>query len=179
MASKGLLTLSAAHVAAFCRSRPDLAAPDIYFHILPATVDRDALVRLQKIQLEKLPGISIAACQLRPQSRGHVHICSAAPLAPPWITPNYLDNPLNRHVIIEGLRGARRIAAAQPLADFIDHQISPAKDIVSDADLLAHARRVVDASIMPRIISGNTNAPTIAIAEKASDIILADAVKMP
>src|SRR5579871_10116 len=36
---KGLLTLSAAHIAAFCKSRPDLASPDIQFHILPATMD--------------------------------------------------------------------------------------------------------------------------------------------
>jgi choline dehydrogenase len=204
---KGLLTLSAAHIAAFCKSRPDLSGPDIQFHILPATMDLEKLVNEQKMELEAAPGLTIAPCQLRPESRGHIRIKSPDPSVYPAIFANYLADPLDQEVAVAGLKWARKIGEAPALSPYVDHEMDPGAAVASDAQLLEFARlagstiyhpvgtcqmghgpmavvddqlrvrgleglRVVDASVMPRLVSGNTNAPTIMIAEKASDMIL-------
>jgi choline dehydrogenase len=204
---KGLLTLSAAHIAVFCKSRPDLAGPDIQFHILPATMDTQKLLEEQVMELEGEPGLTIAPCQVRPESRGSIRIKSADATQYPAIQPNYLSDPIDQQVVVASLNWGRKIASQPALAKWIDHELLPGPDIRTDAELLEFARkagstiyhpvgtcqmghgpaavvdpqlrvqglerlRVVDASIMPRLCSGNTNAPTIMIAEKAADMIL-------
>ena len=204
---KGLLTLSAAHVAAFCKSRPDLAGPDIQFHILPASQNLEKAMVEGKMELDSAPGLTIAPCQVRPESRGTIRIKSADPTVYPAIAPNYLSDSLDQEVAVAGLKWGRKIASQPALARYIDHEMLPGPDFTDDEALLGYARmagstiyhpvgtcqmgqgpmavvdaqlrvrgveglRVVDASVMPRLVSGNTNAPTIMIAEKAADMVL-------
>ena len=106
---------------------------------------------------------------------------------------------LMRHIlsqpVLAGYRGAELPASAgahtdeqieqfiRDHADTIYHPVGTCRMgndalAVVDAELCVHGMaglRVVDASIMPRVVGGNTNAPTIMIAEKAADLIKAAA----
>jgi len=204
---KGLLTLSAAHIQAFVKTRPELSSPDVQFHILPATMDLEKFKTQQVMELNKFPGLTTAPCQLRPESRGSIHIKSPDPREYPAIRPNYLADPIDQQTAVAGIRWARKIVSQPAMEKYRGEEIMPGEAIESDDEILGFAReagstiyhpvgtckmgtddmavvdsqlrvkgvqglRVIDASIMPRLISGNTNAPTIMIAEKVADIIL-------
>ena len=96
----------------------------------------------------------------------------------------YYGHPRNRiWKILANITDNEMLATeAGKFANTIFHPVSTCrmgKDenaVVSDR-LIAHGLsnlRIVDASVMPHITSGNTNAPTIMIAEKAADMIIED-----
>jgi choline dehydrogenase len=199
----GPLTLAASQVCIFTKSRPELERPDIQFHMQPLSADKPAE------GVHPFSAFTSSVCQLRPHSRGFVRITSPDPMKYPSIQPNYLSVEEDCRVVVDAIKVARKIAAAQPLAEVITEEYVPGEKFMSDDELLDAARqysqtiyhpagtckmgsddmavvdarlrvhglqglRVVDASIMPVIISGNTNAPTIMIAEKAADMIKED-----
>jgi len=191
---KGPLTIAAGTSGAFFKTSPRLASPDIQIHFLPFSTDK------MGEKLHALSGFTASVCQLRPESRGSLRIKSADPSVPPEIRINYLATETDRRAFIDGIRILRKILAEvdpgpkvqsdDELLDFcrrtgstVYHPTSTCRmgsDALAVVDQRLRVRgieglRVVDASVMPDLMSGNTNAPTIMIAEKASDMILQDA----
>lgn len=204
---RGLLAMSPAHAGAFARTRPELATPDMQYFFTPASYEGG---RSGRAPLERQPGMSCGCSQLRPESRGWVAAISPDPKAPPEIQPNYLADSIDQTTLVAGMRLARRILAASPLARFVAEETFPGAGARTDEDLLDHARRtgstiyhpigscrmgidpsavvdtrlrvvgiqglrVIDASIMPTMPSGNTYAATNMVAEKGADLVLKDA----
>lgn len=198
---RGALTFSPAIVFGFARTRPELAQPDIQYHLMHMSFSSDT-TRL----LEKQPGMTMSVYQCMPESRGSIHIGSSDPLGKPVLRPNFLATQRDRETIVAGIRLGRRVIGNSLMDKYRSHETLPGEQAESDEDILDFARRtgqsgyhpvgtckmgndrmavvddqlrvhgianlrVVDASIMPTLTSGNTNAPTIMIAEKGADMI--------
>lgn len=205
----GPLTMPPSTLGAFAKSDPDLASPDLEWHVQPLSLPKFGEA------LHPYGAITPSVCNLRPTSRGHVRLADADPMVYPKISCNYLSTDADRAVAVRGLRMTRQIMASPALAHHRPEEVLPGPHVVSDDDLQAAASelgttifhpvgtcamgafdargvprsaatvldtdcrvhrvaglRVVDASAMPTITSGNTNAPVMLIAERAARAIL-------
>ena len=199
----GPMTMAASLATGFLKTRPEVATPDIQFHIQPWSADSPGE------GVHPFSAFTMSVCQLRPESRGEVRLKDRDPKSYPAIHPNYLATETDQRTIVDGVKIARRIADAAPLQSKIAGEHQPGAGVESDEALLDWVRntattiyhptgtckmgpdpqavvdarlrvrgiqglRVADCSIMPEIVSGNTNAPAIMIGEKASDLLLQD-----
>jgi choline dehydrogenase-like flavoprotein len=202
LGKRGPATSNLAEGGGFVSSRTaDNDRPDIQFHFVPAMLDDHGR--------HILPGrgMTIHACPLRPFSRGEIRLKSADPAEAPAMQPNYLQDPRDLELILEGARLAKEIFM-QPVfntirdgfifpeasvrsrdeeidfirrkAETVYHPVGTCKMgndtmAVVDSELKVHGLenlRIADASIMPELVSGNTNAPAIMIGEKCADSVL-------
>lgn len=134
MAGSGILTYSAAVVGAFgCTGLVERA--DVQFVIAPGSFKEGRIG-----ELEAKPGLSFGVWQMRPESRGHVHIVSNDQSISPTIAPHYLSTTLDRQTIVAGLRIGRELASQPSLAPFIVAETVPGPQADSNEALLQYAR---------------------------------------
>jgi choline dehydrogenase len=209
----GIATTFPYEGGAFMKSRPELLAPDIQAHFMPA-LEKTANLRWPKLwgrePVEANHGFTIRVGPVNPDSRGHIALRSAEPRDAPMIHANYLATEFDKRTTIDAIKMMRKVIAQPAFDPYRGHELAPGPErdsdealrdwlkdaagttlhpvgtckmgsdpmAVVDASLKVHGierLRVADASIMPIISSGNTNAPSIMIGEKASDLILAAA----
>ena len=197
----GLLSTPFAEGGAFFKSSPDVDRPDLQLHFCISVVDDHArklhrgygfschvcVVRpksrgevfLNSANPMDAPGIDP---QFLSDERDLELMREGVKTMRKILQSPALAHYRNKEIYTEGMQSDEDIDAhIRSRSDTIYHPVGTCKmgmdDLaVVDPQLRVHGLqnlRVVDASIMPRLIGGNTNAPTFMIAEKAADMILA------
>jgi choline dehydrogenase len=136
LTGKGMLSYSPSLVAASVKVLETSATPDMQVTFAPGSF-KDGQIG----ELERTPGLSASAWQMRPLSRGYVEARSSQPGDMPAINPRYLSDETDRRAIVGGLRFARQLFDAPALKQFVTEESLPGRDVQSDDELLDYARR--------------------------------------
>ena len=196
---QGPLTSNGVEAGGFLRTRTDLDAPDIQMHFIPAQFQEEGLVpgtghgfTMGGNVTKAISRGYVAVVSPDPTAKPHIvhnyfsepedmrsqvaglrmcmEIARTAPLAE-WASEQILAPASDSDTDLE--------AYVRANAQTTYHPVGTCKMGVDDLAVVdpelrvrgVEGLRVVDASIMPTIPRGNTNAPTIAVAEKAADIL--------
>jgi choline dehydrogenase-like flavoprotein len=121
-------------------SGPD-AGPDLMFHFyqVPFTLHTERLGYPVPAH-----GVSMTPNVPKPRSVGRMWLTSADPTVKPALDFRYFTDPdgHDERAIVEGIRIAREVAAASPLAEYLAREVAPGPDVTSDEDLSAYGRSV-------------------------------------
>ena len=193
---RGPLTSNVAEGGVFLSTCGDGSVPNCLFEMAPAMYFDEGL------SAPVDHAFCMTTSPMKPTSRGNVTLRSARPDAKPRIHHNYLATEQDRATMIDSVRLALDLLGQPSLSRVRRAPFSvPASDAEADIVAFIEQRtgtnyhptstcgigrvvdpelrvlgteglRVIDASVMPSIVRGNTNASVIAIAEKGADIVL-------
>ena len=133
---RGPMTMSPSQLGAFAKSGPDQEFANVEYHVQPLSLDKFGE------PLHRFPAFTASVCNLRPTSRGSIHVASPDPAQAPRIRPNYLSTPEDRKVAADSIRLTRRIVAADALKRYSPQEYLPGASLQSDEELAQAAREI-------------------------------------
>ncbi len=204
LSRKGLLTIGAGYAGAFLRTRPDLATPDVQFHFLIFSADAAGatlhpfpgfMASVCQLRPDSRGFVRIKSSDpsvppaIQPRYLSARTDCDCVTDGMKLLR-RVMNQPVMRKYIAEErapgpncASDADFLAFARETGTTVYHPTSTCR-MGSDPNAVVDERlrvrgferlRVIDASIMPTVVSGNTNAAAVMIGEKGVDMVLADA----
>ena len=201
---RGILTLGTGLVHGFVKTRPDMERPDAQYFFMHASyanaaeriLDREPGMTIGVSQLRPESVGSVHAVSRDPQTQPAIRpnflassVDRTCLVDAMQIARRIVGQPAMRHYVAHEMSPGEAVHDATAWLDFarrngqtIYHPVGTCR-IGSDANAVVDPRlrvngvsglRVVDASVIPKIVSGNIQAAVMMVAERGADMILAD-----